>query len=386
MKLLDGVKVIEIGSYITAPNAGMLLGNFGADVVKIEKPDGGDEFRQFRGGLYGPHFVAYNKNKRSITLDVRSGEGRDRLFELIDAADVLLDNFRPGVLKRLGLDWETLHARNPRLIQCSITGFGTAGPYKDRPAYDTVVSSLSGVLSMSLDPDDPMLNGPTIADNVSGLTAFYGILAALYERTVSNVGRHIEVDMLEALIAFIPGQFAGSSTGVKSTRDARPAASQAWALRCGDGKLLGIHLSSPEKFWQGAVRAFERPDLADDPRFSKRVKRVENYAALRDELRTTAATKPRAYWVARLEECEVPYAPVHQIEDVREDPQVQQLGTLYDAHHPTEGDVLSVRRPVYVDGERPLDDRPAPTLGEHNGDLPAILAAWRPSLGLAAPR
>ena len=386
MKLLAGIKVLEIGSYITAPNAAMQLGTFGADVVKIEKPDGGDDFRQYRGGLYSPHFVANNKNKRSVTLDMRSGDGLAVLLELIDVADVLIDNFRPGVLERLGLGWDVLHARNPRLIQCSITGFGTAGPYKDRPAFDTVVSSLSGVLATSLDPDDPLLNGPTFADNVSAHTAFCGILAALYERSISNVGRRIEVNMLEALMAFNPGQFAASSVRVEGSRDARPAASQAWVLRCADGKLLAIHLSTPEKFWQNAVRAFERPELADDPRFAKRVKRVENYADLRQELRSIAATQPRAYWIARLEEFDVPYAPVHHVKDVIDDPQVQQMGTLYRAQHPTEGDVLSVRRPVYVNGSRPLDDQPAPTLGQHNDELPAILAAWQQSAQVGAPQ
>lgn len=384
MKVLDGIKVLEIGSFITAPNAAMQLGNFGADVVKVEKPDGGDDFRLFRGGLYSPHFVANNKNKRSITLDLRTDSGRSALFDLIDVADVLIDNFRPGVLQRLGLNWQRLHARNPRLIQCSITGFGTVGPYKDRPAFDTVVSSLSGVLSTSLDPEDPRLNGPTFADNVSAHTAFCGVLAALYERTVSNVGRYIEVNMLEALMAFSSGQFAASSMRVEGSRDSRPAASQAMALRCGDGKLLAIHMSTPDKFWQNALQALERTDLAEDPRFSKRVKRVENYAELRAEFGKIVATKPRAYWTARLEEFDVPYAPVHQVNDVIDDPQVQQMGTLYRARHPIAGEVLSVRRPVYVDGTRPLDDRPAPILGEHNDELPQILATWRQSAEVVA--
>jgi crotonobetainyl-CoA:carnitine CoA-transferase CaiB-like acyl-CoA transferase len=380
VKILSGVKVLEIGSFITAPNAAMQLGNFGADVIKVEKPEGGDDFRMFRGGLYSPHFVANNKNKRSVTLDLRAPDDLAVLMDLIDVADVLLDNFRPGALERLGLGWDALHARNPRLIQCSITGFGGDGPYKDRPAFDTVVSSLSGVLSTSIDPDDPLLNGPTFADNVSAHTAFCGILAALYERSTSNVGRHIEVNMLEALIAFNPGQFAASSMRAEgSSRDSRPANSQAFVLRCADGKLLALHLSTPEKFWKNALQALERPDLADDPRFIKRAKRVENYGELRTEFRAIAATKPRAYWIARLEEFDVPFAPVHQVNEVIGDPQVEQMGTLYQAHHPTEGDVLSVRRPVYIDGERPVDDRPAPALGEHNAELPAILATWRSS-------
>jgi len=374
LKILDGVKVLELGSYITAPFCGMLLADLGADVVKIENPNGGDPFRSFNGGLYSAHYVAFNKNKRSVTLDLQTEAGRRTLLGLIERADVLIDNLRPGVIDRLGLGWTVLHERNPRLIHCSITGFGTIGPYRDRPAYDTVATSLSGLLALQLDPDDPVLAGTTIGDNVAGITACYDILAALYERESSNVGRRVEVDMLQSLIACFPGEFAVfSQRGTVMDRFTRAAGSQSWTLRCADGKILAVHLSSPEKFWQNAVRAFERPDLATDPRFGTRMKRVENYLQLTAELRAIVATRPRAYWVSRLDECEVPYAPVHHTDEVIADPQVQALGTFYHTKHPVEGDILAVNRPVYIDGSRQIDDRPPPTLGEHNDE---VLAAW----------
>jgi crotonobetainyl-CoA:carnitine CoA-transferase CaiB-like acyl-CoA transferase len=378
LRALDGITVLELGTTLTAPFAGMLLADLGADVVKVENPEGGDHFRAFRGGLYSPQFIAYNKNKRSVTLDIRSEEGKKILWELIDHADVLLDNFRHGVMERLGLTWEALHARNPRLIFCSITGFGAQGPYIDRPAYDTVATALTGVLGLFLDPEEPRVSGPTIADNAGGVFACYGILGALFERTRSNVGRRVEVNMLEALMAFVPDSYATlTATGVVTNRDSRVSSSQSYALRCSDGKLVAIHLSSPEKFWQGLVRAFEVPELGTDPRFAKRMGRVDNFNDLRQELNRIALTKPRAYWVARFEENDVPYAPINGVDEAMADPQILALETFYTVKHPTEGDIVSIRRPVLIDGDRKVADLPPPTLGEHNAEVLDPNGPWR---------
>ncbi len=378
MKVLEGVKVLELGTTLTAPFAGMLLADLGADVVKIENPEGGDHFRSFRGTLYSPQFIAYNKNKRSVALDIRSEEGKAILWDLIDHADVLLDNFRHGVMDRLGLSWDILHARNPRLIFCSITGFGARGPYRDRPAYDTVATALTGVLGLFLDADEPRISGPTIADNAGGVFACYGILGALFERTRSNVGRRVEVNMLEALMSFVPDSFSVlTSAGIVTNRDTRVAASQSYALRCADGKLVAIHLSSPEKFWQGLVRALEVPELATDPRFEKRMSRVDNYDALRGELNAIAKRKPRAYWIVRFEECDVPYAPINGVDEALADPQIRALETFYSAEHPTEGEIVSLRRPVLIDGLRKVSDRPPPTLGQHNAEILDVGSDWR---------
>jgi crotonobetainyl-CoA:carnitine CoA-transferase CaiB-like acyl-CoA transferase len=378
MKVLDGIKVLELGTTLTAPFASMLLGDLGADVVKIEKPDGGDNFRSFRGELYSPQFIAYNKNKRSVALDIRTPEGNAILWDLIDHADVLIDNFRHGVMERLGLSWEALHARNPRLIFCSITGFGTIGPYRARPAYDTVATALTGVLGLFLDPDQPRIGGPTVADNAGGIFACYGILGALFERTRSNVGRRVEVNMLEAVMAFVPDSFSVlTSTGVVTNRDTRVASSQCFALRCSDGKLVAIHMSSPEKFWQGLLRAIERPELGTDPRFESRTGRYDNYDALRRELGAIALTRPRAEWVARFEEHDVPYAPINGVDEAMADPQIVALETFYSATSPKYGDVVSVRRPVLIDGQRYVADRPPPALGEHNAEVLGSGSGWR---------
>jgi formyl-CoA transferase len=370
MNVLEGVKVLELGTTLTAPFAAMLLADLGADVVKVENPEGGDHFRAFRGGYYSPHFTAYNKNKRSVALDIRSDGGREKLWQLIDRADVLIDNFRPGALDRLGMDWDALHARNPRLIHCSITGFGASGPYRNRPAYDTVGTAISGILSLFLDLDDPQIVGPTLSDNAGGMFAAQGVLAALYERTRSNVGRRIEVNMVEAVMAFVPDQYAMlTQGGIVSDQLTRVRASQCFTFRCADGKGLAIHLSSPEKFWENLVRAFECADLAADPRFATRMDRFDHYLELRDALKALVATQPRAYWTARLEACDVPYAPINRIDEARTDPHLEALGTFYTVQHPTQGPVTNLRRPILIDGTRAVRDLPAPTLGEHDAAI-----------------
>src|SRR5688572_16970515 len=205
--VLDDVRVIELTTMITGPLAGMLLDDLGASVVKIENPDGGDPFRYFRGGLYSGHFIAYNRNKRSLSLDLRSPRGKEILLDLVKRADVLIDNFRHGVLDRLSFSDDSLREANPRLIHASITGFGRDGPYANRPSYDAVAQSLSGVLSQFVDPQSPQVGGPTLSDNITGFYCAYGILGALHERERTGKGRRIETSMLEATIAFAPDAF-----------------------------------------------------------------------------------------------------------------------------------------------------------------------------------
>ena len=375
MTALKGIRVVELTAVITGPLAGQMLADLGADVIKIEHPDGGDMFRNWRGGLYSSQFLAYNRNKRSLSLNLRSGEGREVMLRLVETADVVLENFRPGVMERLGLGLEALRERNPRLIYCSITGFGEDGPYVHRPAYDAVAQSLSGVSSMFLDPDNPQLTGPTIADNMTGINAAYGILGALFERERTGVARRIDVNMLESSLTFMPDPWSNLMNGqIPQGPLARVKASQSYAMRWGDGKLLAIHLSSPPKFWQGVQNAFERTDLGTDPRFAEREGRIENYVELRDEFQKAAETMPRDHWLARLEAEDVPFAPVYTLPEVFDDPQIEHLDPFVSIAHPTEGDMSLVRRPIRFDGTRedqPLE--PPPTLGEHTTGLLAEL-------------
>ncbi len=365
-EVLKGVRVVELGTMITAPLASMMLADLGAEVIKVEHPDSGDPFRSFRGGLYSPHFVAYNRGKRSIKLDLRNDAGRKILLKLLARADVLIENYRAGVMERLGLRPGVLTAANARLIHCSITGFGSTGPYSARPAYDSVGLALSGIASLLLDPDQPQASGPTIPDNATGMYACTGILGALYERARTGKGRRVEVNMLEAAISFIPDPFANhTQMGIANDPLTRVASSHSFAFRCADGRLLAVHLSSQPKFWEGLLAALERPELADDERFKTRDLRIQNFAELTRIIGEIVAQKPRAEWMTLLETNDVPFAPVHNIPDVIDDPQVKHLETFRTLTHATEGDVTAIRRPVRIDGGRDGSDLPAPTLGQH---------------------
>ncbi len=369
-EVLKGVRVVELGTMITAPLAGMMLADLGADVIKIEHPDGGDPFRSFRGGLYSPHFIAFNRNKRSVALDLQSEAGKAALRDLLETADILIDNYRPGVLDRLGFSADVIRSDYPRLIWCSITGFGADGPYGDRPAYDAVAGALSGIASITLDSDVPKTGGPTIADNVTGMYAAYGILGALYDREHSGIGRRVEVNMFESAVSFIPDSFSNfTRLKLDNGPRTRVATSQSYAFRCGDGKLLALHLSSPPKFWEGLLKVIERQDLKEDPRFSTRDARVRNFAELEALLAGAFRQKRRAYWIDRLQAADVPFAPVQTIPDVLQDEQIRHLRTFYEDVHPTEGPLTLVRRPVLIDGQRDIVRKPPPTLGEHTAEV-----------------
>ncbi|MGE4165560.1 MAG: CaiB/BaiF CoA transferase family protein [Xanthobacteraceae bacterium] len=366
---LQGVRVLDLGTMITAPLAGMMLGDLGADVIKVERPEG-DPFRSFRGGLYSPHFVAYNRSKRSVVLDLQKDKGRAAFRKLIATADVMLDNFRPGVLDRLGFGAEALMAEFSKLICCSITGFGPNGPYRDRPAFDAVASGLSGLYSVILNPEQPRTSGPTIVDNIAGMYACHGILAALFSRAMTGKGARIETNMLEAAISFIPDPFANEMLmGIHNTPRTRVATSQSFAFTCLDEQLIVIHLSSPVKFWEGLVKAIERPDLLADPRFVSRDLRVKNFELLEEELGKVFITRSREEWMRRLLAADIPFAQVQSLMDVVADPQVKHLKTFYSMKHPTEGKVTGINLPIWVDGSREHDRLPPPALGEHSEDV-----------------
>ena len=269
-------------------------------------------------------------------------------------------------MEKLGLGDDVLAQTNARLIHCSITGFGETGPYSARPAYDNVAVALCGILSLQLDPEHPQSSGPTIADNATGMFACYGILGALYDRERSGRGHRVDVNMLEAGIAFIPDPFANyTRAGIVSDRLTRVAASQSFAFRCGDGKLLAVHLSSQPKFFEAVAAAFERPELLQDERFTTRDLRIRNYGELTRIFAEVVETKPRAHWMNALEANDVPFAPVNSLQDVLDDPQVQHLRTFYQQTHPTKGEITAIHRPVLIDGGRDEQALPAPTLGEH---------------------
>lgn len=367
---LKGIRVLELGQFIAGPYAGLQLADLGATVIKIERPQGGDAFREFGFAAspkgYSHNFCAFNRNKLSVTLDVNSPRGREAFLRMAGQADVVLENFRPGTMKRLGFDYERLSASNPRLVYCSIAGFAEDGPYGDRPAYDAVGQALSGLLSLLVDPKNPRTLGPTLSDQVSGMQAGMAILGALYAREKSGKGARVEVTMVEASMALIPDAFtAYTHAGHVMAPESRAAVSLSFAFACADGKLLAIHVSSMEKFWRALLEAIERPDLGEDARFRERAGRIKNYEALVQALRPVFAAKPRAYWAERLAAHDVPAAVVHSIPEAMEEPEVKHLGMLHELDHPRYGKKIAMRRASRIDGERESEPLPPPALGEH---------------------
>ena len=371
MQPLTGTRVLELGSFVTAPQAAMMLADLGAEVIKIERPRGGDPFRAFKGGLYSPHFRSHNRSKKSLTLDITKPEGRSVFERMLPEADVIVENYRPGFMEEMGLGYDRLSTLNPRLVYCAITGFGPDGPYKTRPSYDTVGQALSGLLSMHVPIDDPRVTGLAYSDSVTGMYAGYGILGGLLQRQRTGKGVLVEVNMIAATMAFLETFLIDCwLTGEVPGPYRKSQVNTSFALPCADGKLVAIHLSSPEKFWQGLVAATGRPELATDPRFAERMGRVANYEALRRELCAIFVEQPRAYWLRKLEEHDVPFAPVYDLGEVQHDPQVQHIGHIRDVSHPTEGTTRLLSRPVWYDRDNGRDAVTAPpTLGEHTEEV-----------------
>ena len=372
--VLRGVRIVEQGTFITGPCASMMLADLGADVIKIESPEG-DPYRSYQKGLYSPHFQAYNRNKRGLVCDLKQPADRELFDQLVAQADVYLQNFRPGTADRLGAGAERLRGINPKLIYCSISGFGADGPYAERPSYDSVAQALSGFLSVVVDPERPRFMGPALADAITGIYAAYGILGALFERTRTGHGRLVEVSMLEAMAHFAVEPFAAFfALGVVPKSSDRPRLAQAYILRTADERLLAIHLSSLEKFWQGLLTALDAGELGRDARFSARLARIEHYEALGEELDRRFRQRPLADWAARLTANDVPFAPINGIDSVVQDPQARHLGLIVPVESATEGGRQAVRPALQFDGRRATTVTAAPLLNEHGDAIRAALA------------
>jgi crotonobetainyl-CoA:carnitine CoA-transferase CaiB-like acyl-CoA transferase len=369
LSLLKHIRIVEQGTFITGPCAGMMLADLGADVIKVES-EGGDPYRSFKGGIYSPHFQAYNRNKRSVSLDLKKTEDLDVFDRLIRDADVYIQNFRPRTAERMGAGYERLSALNPKLIYCSISGFGASGPYVDRPSYDSVSQALSGFLSVIVDPERPRFLGPALADAITGIYAAFGILGALVERGVSGKGHLVEISMLEAITHFAVEPFtAFFALGDVPQSSDRPRLAQAYILKAKDGKFLATHLSSLEKFWTNITAALDAVSLRTDPRFSERSRRINNYEELNQELNRRFGERTLAEWQPRFENCDVPFAAVNNVEDATNDPQVKHLGLVVPVEERRQGASNAIRPALGFDGKRSESLYAAPLLDEHGDTI-----------------
>ena len=382
VNVLDHITAVECSTFVTGPYAAALLGDLGARVIKIESPPEGDPYRYFAPDPYFSfNFAHLNRNKQSIVLDLKSSEGKKICLELLKRADVFVENFRPGTAERLGLGYEQLKELNERLVCCSISAFGSSGPYVDKPGFDTLGQAMSGVLSLLTDPDEPKVMGMAVSDYVTGLSAGYGILGALLAREKSGAGCKVETSLLQATLSFIGETAAGyMRTGNVPDRMARVKNAHAFAFVCADKLPLAIHCSVPEKFWLALLQAVDRMDLAEDPSFKTRDARRKNYAALETVLASTFAQRPRAEWLNRLESNDVPVSPIYNMAEVLADPQVRHLDLLENAEHPQAGKLQFIGGPVRYGG---LNKKPAmapPLLGEHSASILKELAYDRTAI------
>ena len=366
---LDGIKVLELGNFISGPYGAMLLADMGAEVIKIENPKGGDPFRGWDLGGDEPNFWAYNRGKRSITVNLQTPEGKNIFLALAKTADVVLDNYRPGVMKKLGIDYDTVSKTNTGVIYLSITGTGPTGPYVKRPAYDTVGQGLGGMLSLLMDAQNPRPLGPNYADSLSGMFATIGVLGAIAARAKTGKGQQVDTTMAGSVLAFLIAPATDSlATGKIPGPYTRPMQSQTYAFTGSDGAMFAIHLSSPEKFWQGLCKAAGHAELIDDPRFNTRPNRRKNYDDLAKTFGEFFKEKPRAHWMARLEAEDVPHTPVYNMQEVFQDPQIKHMGLEITLERKDKPNIRTVAFPnQYSDSKNP-HPLPPPELGEHNAE------------------
>jgi crotonobetainyl-CoA:carnitine CoA-transferase CaiB-like acyl-CoA transferase len=381
---LDRLKVVDLSSHLSGPYCAMVLADHGADVVKVERPGSGDDARKmppFVGGESAP-FMIWNRNKRSVVIDLKTEAGKGQLLGLIDGADVLIENFRPGTLERLGLGWDTLSARNPRLIYAAISGFGQTGPYRDRGGFDLVTQGMSGLMSVCGPKDGPPHRMPiAISDVAAGMHLAIGILCALQARQRTGRGQLVETSLLESALSFGVYEAAHvAATGTTPPRlgQAHRGSSPYQVFPTADGWItLG---AAQENFWLRLCDLLGVPELSKDARFQSNGDRVRNNDALVAILEAHFRTKSSLHWLAALEAAGIPSGPVLEFDQAMADPHVVARGMAVETAHPVAGTVKTLGIPVKLSETPGALRRPAPRLGEHSAEvLGSAPAASRPA-------
>lgn len=395
--MLTGVVVLELGQVIAGTYAGLILADLGAEVIKIEPLSGDTNRNAHIVPVYGESAVhlSLNRNKKSVAVNLKDPDGLDLFYRLVDQADVVIDNFRPGVLKRLKVDHETLTARNPKIITASVTGFGEYGPMKDRPAFDLAVQAIAGHLHITGDPEgQPARIGVPLADLAAGLFTCLSVLAALAARGLHGTGGiHADVAMLDSLVSMLGYDAvnhlnSGANVRRQGTAHAYLVPWQAFEVK--DGYV--VVAVRDDKFWRRLAELVGRPDLADDPRTATNRARVANREFVTELLETYFAGFTRSELMGRLDEFDIPAAPVNDLAAVFADPQVQARGIVREYHHPAVGTVRYPASPMQYAGWT-FPNAPAPVLAEHTEEVladrlhldPAVVAdlAARGVVGVA---
>jgi crotonobetainyl-CoA:carnitine CoA-transferase CaiB-like acyl-CoA transferase len=371
---LDGLRVLDVTQVMAGPFCSMLLADMGADVIKIEKPDGGDDSRRMGPpSIAGESvaFLAMNRNKRSLVLDLKQAEGREVFRRLTAQADILVENFRPGTLEKMGLGYAALSTDHPELIYCAISGYGQTGPYRERGGFDLVAQGMSGLMSITGHPGQPPVKvGVPVTDLNAGMYGAYGVLCAYIHRLRTGRGQLVDTSLMEGGIAYTVWESAiYFATGVTPPPmgSAHRLAAPYQAFRTADGYLnLG---AANQANWEKLCQVLERPDLLADPRYRDNPARTAHATELVAELEQVFESRPTAEWLARLDVAGVPAGPLYDMPAVYADPHVQARQMMVEIEHPTAGRIKNIGLPVKLSETPGVIRRPAPTLGQHTSEV-----------------
>jgi CoA:oxalate CoA-transferase len=372
---LDGVTVLDLTWILSGPYGSMILCDLGADVIKVERPPFGDISRTtgpYSNG-YSAYYFSVNRGKKSVVIDLRTAEGRELFLQLCEKADVVMENFTPGTMARLGLDYETISSRNPRVIMVSTSGFGQTGPYAERPALDIIVQAMGGVMSFTGEPGGrPVRPGVSYGDIVAGLYTAIGVLTALYEREQSGLGQYIDISMLDCQVSVLENaiaRYAVSKEVPKPIGTRHPVSTPFQAFPTADGWLVVALGFSVVDQWALLCSILDTGELIDDERFNTGPKRTKNHAILEPLLEAAFRKRPTQEWLDELLEAGIPCGPLNTIPQVLEDPQVRSRGMIVDVTHHRAGTVPIANTPVRMSRSETGIKGPPADFGEHTREV-----------------
>ena len=369
---LEGIRVLDVTQVMAGPFCAMMLADLGADVIKVEPPSG-DSTRQMPGavGTDTPAFNAVNRGKRSIVVNLKTSEGREVFARLARSTDIVVENYRPGVMNALGLDYETLARTNSRLIYASISGYGQTGPARNKGGFDLIAQGVSGIMSITGEPGGaPVKAGVPLTDLGAGLFALVGILAALESRHRTGTGQHVDTSLLDAGVALSVWEATEYFSGVgvpQALGSAHRMNAPYQAIRCGDGYItLG---AANERLFRRLCEVLDHPEWSEMPEFADNASRVRHRAALAERIESITAERPCGHWLALFDASEIPCGSINDYARVFADPQVVARGMVVDTEHPTLGHLRTLGSPIKMSATPPVVSRRAPLLGEHTDEV-----------------
>ena len=371
--MLEGIRVLDLSRVIAGPYCAMMLADLGADVVKVERPGRGDDMRYLGNGKDGMSlgFATINRNKRAIAVDLQHPEGLSLVVALARRADVVLENFVPGVAERLGLGYAALSAANPAIVYASVSGFGQDGPYARRPGYNTIAMGMSGLMALTGQPGDPPTRpGGSISDVAASYIAFGAVCAALVQRLRTGRGEHLDVSLLASSVALLPDPSAHYfASGVAPPRvgNRNPNVTPAEAFAAADG-FINVVILNPDQY-EKFCRALGDEALVTEPRFATNEARVAHHPEFKARVERALARRPVAEWVERLIAAGIAAGPIYEFDQVFEDAQIRHAGMVREVEQPGLGTVRMLGFPFAVGGARPPVRRPAPRLGQHTREV-----------------